>query len=199
MIPHDDESRFGESIDLLVDGELDEASRRILLGRLDTEPDGWKRCGLAFLEAQAWRGAMAPYRGILTHPVVRQSAGNPPSRTGAPNRRRAPWRGVWIARAAMLCVAFGLGWLTRPTSSGEPPTIVGNHRPLEMPPQPVAATVEPNVPPTPSPSYARGRLEREGYQVEKRVILVPGSTRDGRPVGVPVEQVKVRFVGNRAV
>ena len=46
-------------IDLLVDGELPAEARRALLSRLDASPDGWRRCALAFLEAQAWRESFA--------------------------------------------------------------------------------------------------------------------------------------------
>jgi hypothetical protein len=44
-----------EHLDLLVDGELSETERRQLLDSLDREPDGWRRCALAFLEAQCWK------------------------------------------------------------------------------------------------------------------------------------------------
>src|SRR3990172_4689745 len=40
--------------DRLVDGELSPGERRELLASLDGRPDGWRRCALAFLEAQAW-------------------------------------------------------------------------------------------------------------------------------------------------
>ena len=43
------------TLDLLVDGELSPAARRELLIQLDRVPDGWRRCALAFLEAQSWR------------------------------------------------------------------------------------------------------------------------------------------------
>ncbi len=66
-------------LDMLVDGELSEEERREVLLRLDSEPDGWRRCALAFLEAQSWREAMrsvsdesaaaAPgSRRLLAHP-----------------------------------------------------------------------------------------------------------------------------------
>jgi len=42
-------------LDLLVDGELSELQRRELLEALDQEPGGWRRCALAFLEAQCWK------------------------------------------------------------------------------------------------------------------------------------------------
>src|SRR4051794_41175929 len=50
-------------IDRLVDGELDPAGRRALLVHFETEPGGWRRCALAFLEAQSWREALAPLAG----------------------------------------------------------------------------------------------------------------------------------------
>ena len=47
-----------EEVDLLVDGELPEERRAVLLQSLDESDDGWKRVALRFLEAQAWRDAM---------------------------------------------------------------------------------------------------------------------------------------------
>ena len=46
-------------LDRLVDGELSQAERRALLAALDDEPGGWRRCALAFLEAQSWRWQLA--------------------------------------------------------------------------------------------------------------------------------------------
>jgi hypothetical protein len=42
-------------LDRLVDGELGPSQRRELLAALDDEPGAWRRCALAFLEAQSWR------------------------------------------------------------------------------------------------------------------------------------------------
>jgi len=53
-----DRTTTDAAIDRLVDGELDEAERRELLARLENEPDGWRRCALAFLEAQCWKEAL---------------------------------------------------------------------------------------------------------------------------------------------
>jgi hypothetical protein len=51
---HDD-----AAIDRLVAGELDDPERRGLLLALENDPDGWRRCALAFLEDQTWRHAFA--------------------------------------------------------------------------------------------------------------------------------------------
>ena len=45
--------------DRLVDGELSAAERRELLASLDGRPTGWRRCALAFLEAQTWQDELA--------------------------------------------------------------------------------------------------------------------------------------------
>jgi len=186
-----------QEIDLLVDGELDDEARRALLLRLDAEPDGWRRCALAFLEAQAWRGSLATYKPSAVIQESKSSQDLLVHRRLAPIRR-VPKQAIWLARAAILILAFAVGWMVRPyPTTNVAKTPVAN-RPAATTPT-VAATELTSVPSAPPVSYLRGRLEREGYQVEKRVFLVPGSTRDGRPVSVPVEQVKLRFVGNRAV
>ena len=48
--------------DRLVDGSLSEREYRAMLAALDEQPDGWRRCALAFLEAQAWSGEMQQMR-----------------------------------------------------------------------------------------------------------------------------------------
>ena len=73
--------------DRLVDDELSEEERRELLGRLDDEPGGWRRCALAFLEVQCWKQAIRQTpqraRGQVCKPTT-QAAKNP---------QRSPWTG----------------------------------------------------------------------------------------------------------
>jgi hypothetical protein len=45
-------------LDRLVDGELAEIERREVLQTLERQPDGWRQCALAFLEAQSWGEAL---------------------------------------------------------------------------------------------------------------------------------------------
>jgi hypothetical protein len=54
----DDDARF----DRLVDGELSLDEYQALLASLDDEPGGWRRCALAFLEAQALKSELS---GVL--------------------------------------------------------------------------------------------------------------------------------------
>lgn len=107
--PGDDDRAF----DLLVDGELDEAARRELLLKLENTPGGWRRCALAFLEAQSWGsefGAFARERPAA--PVV-AAAPEPMPQTVAPAAKAESfWHSTWgnaLAVAASFALAFGLG------------------------------------------------------------------------------------------
>ena len=54
-------------LDRLVDGELSGSERRQLLESFDKRPEGWRRCALAFLEAQSWREEMGQVaRGLAS-------------------------------------------------------------------------------------------------------------------------------------
>lgn len=91
-------------IDRLVDGELAKDDVRELIAEFDRTPDGWKRCALAFLEAQSWRRAFQS----LTEP-----AGEPPQQPVAvPSKPRAPSRAVIAAVVgAAFLLGAGLTWL----------------------------------------------------------------------------------------
>ncbi len=95
-------------LDKLADGELNEAERRELLLRLDDEPDGWRRCALAFLEAQSWGREMkvlARVEGQAHRAPIGQQQGSV-----ARSVRRMWPDGSWLAMAATVLVAFGVGW-----------------------------------------------------------------------------------------
>lgn len=100
-------------IDLLVDGELDEAQRRELLLRLENTPGAWRRCALAFLEAQAWQEGSQAW---VTEP---KQASDPP--VVAPLVRSSFWQTTWgnlLAVAASFGVAFALGTWYRSNDGG---------------------------------------------------------------------------------
>jgi hypothetical protein len=90
-------------IDRLVDGELSGDVRRELLAALDAQPDGWRRCALAFLESQTWRSEMNRFVAPVAIATTNSPAATHPSQS---SRRH---RGAWLAVAASLLVAFGLG------------------------------------------------------------------------------------------
>jgi len=91
-----------DRIDRLVDGELTGQEYRELLRSLDQHPDGWRRCALAFLEAQAWQRELgAMHRDEIVAPAA-------PSVTLSGRRGRPRWASV-LAVAASFLVTFGLG------------------------------------------------------------------------------------------
>jgi hypothetical protein len=101
------------TIDRLVDGELAPEERRRLLAALEAAPGGWRRCALAFLEAQAWSGEM---KRLVREPApVDARATLAAPRGGAPGRKGYAWAG-WLAAAAAVVVAFGVGREFRPAS-----------------------------------------------------------------------------------
>ena len=94
-------------LDRLVDGELTDAERRRLLESFDQQPEGWRRCALAFLQAQSWREGLGQLLNSSPSASEERSAPVPLSGSG-----RTAWQmsGVrWLALAASLLVAFGLG------------------------------------------------------------------------------------------
>jgi hypothetical protein len=99
-------------IDRLVDGEIDAVERRALLARLEHQPDGWRRCALAFLEAQSWREALSPQLNGAANASVRNFASSSVSLARAERAEGSGrWR-RWSTLAAACLVAFSLGWLT---------------------------------------------------------------------------------------
>jgi hypothetical protein len=129
--------------DLLVDGELNEEDRHRLLTRLDGEPDGWRRCALAFLEAQCWKHALCVLgedavdtgkvgaTGSLSASADTTRADKlpvAPTSTVAPPLPVAPSPGRWrwrpnrvvtaLAMAASFLVAMWLGTVVRDVWQG---------------------------------------------------------------------------------
>jgi hypothetical protein len=107
-----DDTRF----DRLVDEDLNEEERRELLGRLDDEPDGWRRCALAFLQAQCWKQTFAAAPDVRDSLSValrpaETNAGETPALRGR-TQLRSPWLGrlsTLSAMAASFLVAMWLG------------------------------------------------------------------------------------------
>ncbi|HEY5315169.1 MAG TPA: hypothetical protein VIK18_21735 [Pirellulales bacterium] len=112
-----------QRLDRLVDGELPEAERRQLLASLDDQPDGWRRCALAFLEAQSWAEdlrAIAHPAPIVAPPATVQPAVPIRPQSGSSQaawRRASPGMLAALAASVMLCFALGISagrWLDRP-------------------------------------------------------------------------------------
>ncbi|MCA9203939.1 MAG: hypothetical protein KDA59_12865 [Planctomycetales bacterium] len=91
----------------LVDGELTRSEYREVLRSLDDSNDGWRRCALAFLEAQALSEALGP--------AGQSPAADSPqtSESLIVSARRSHVWPVALAAAASFLLAFGLGLVVR--------------------------------------------------------------------------------------
>jgi hypothetical protein len=163
------------SFDRLVDDELSEKERREILGRLDDEPGGWRRCALAFLEAQCWKQSLGE---------ISNDREESPKTTLARNPQRSPWAGrmgLLSAMAASFLVAMWLGtaahraWVGHSDVSGTTGEIAG----------------KPNVP---RPVFTPDRHENALASAQPRNAAAPNPwhtvtvsvPNDGRPlVDVP--------------
>lgn len=99
-------------LDRLVDGELTAHEYSQLVKSLEINPQGWKSCALAFLQAQAFKkdlGAMAQDVAPAKAVVTRRPAASPKSWT------------TWSALAASLMLMFLLGRGSYGPASWSPP------------------------------------------------------------------------------
>ena len=98
-----------ETLDRLVDGEMPADERRQFIASLDARPDGWRRCALAFLEAQSWRGDMR--RLVIDATRSGSDAAVATVAKEAVAQRPARWSqlNTALAIAASVMLAFGLG------------------------------------------------------------------------------------------
>ncbi|HEU5119097.1 MAG TPA: hypothetical protein VFT74_21080 [Isosphaeraceae bacterium] len=197
-------------IDRLVDGELADFERRALLLELDTQPAGWRRCALAFLEAQEWRTALRASSAMPSVPEPRLM----PSK---PNRPKSST--LWLARAAAVLMAFGLGWSMSSRLEQDAPPVAGSRpeKPESPPerietPQPESALARNEAPEPPGesdfpqsppqtilPRPVVGELQRAGYEVEPQRGFMPVRLSDGSIVDLPVEGVQIRQVSRRTL
>jgi len=211
----DDRARF----DLLADDELSESERRQLLGGLDDEPGGWRRCALALLESQEWKRQLGA--------IARQSGTDAADTTPAARRRPGFGGKTLAAMAASFLVALLLGLMIRDLSHRAEP---GRSPPMQVADKTSPQPDRPQMPtqmaadadsitadgdsiavpvgrvddldewlerlPAAVPEEAQRALERSGYRVYQTRELVPMGVEDGRRLVVPVDKVNIRYVGN---
>jgi anti-sigma factor RsiW len=213
--PTDDEILF----DRLVDGELSADERRRLLASLDERPDGWRRCALAFLEAQAWKRQFGQF--VSESGIEKPS----PASVDRPTRRR--YHIGLPALAASLLVAFGLGLTVHegmlspvapdpaaqvaatqapPAGSSQPnrrdgdvvtfwvrDEATGRAQPLRVP-LVDARTLDSQLglefQPA-LPAAVRDQLKAEGYDVQSKRRYAPFWMDSGRSMVVPVEDTRI--------
>jgi hypothetical protein len=181
------ESReYQQQIDRLVDGELNDAERRALLRSFDARPDGWRRCALAFLEAQSWgRTFQAMARegepakaegergrrgeGESLAPRIAPSPLPPLS----PSRKTASRQsGRFFALAASVAAAFAFGWLL--------PDARGPSEPLAGPTAKVAEQAPSERSASPAPRFD------EPFENAVRMVVDEGRNQAPRTVEVPL-------------
>jgi hypothetical protein len=159
-----DDRRF----DRLVDDELNERERRDLLRRLDDEPNGWRQCALAFLEAQCWKQALGSQPTVETAAPTRQLAKSTPRPATV---RRSAWGsmlGTAMAMAASFLLAF---WVFSIVERGRLPIAGNGDQFANVNPQTVRA-----------PSQGVGST-----QAPWRMVTV--KNRDGGPGGITAVRV----------
>jgi hypothetical protein len=201
-------------VDRIVDGSLGPGVLRHALARIDREPDGWKRCTLAFLEAQCWGEA---FRALDATSVLGprcdvelQSLRHVPAKL---DRHRArSWRGV--AAAGIVAASFALGWLSHVSLSREkagpaltvPPTEIVAQKPDHAtnehvipaavdPPRPSRSVSRSAAEPaTPSPAalvqtVAQIRIGHDGTGATVPILAGPGINGDWlRAQALPVSE-----------
>lgn len=114
MSNHSEHSIADQVLDQLADDELSEDQRRQVLSALDLDPQGWRRCAMAFLEAQAWRRAMTGLASSAGSGSTESLPAHRPDGAGAKgcaNRRMID--NSWLATAASIFVAFLVGVLSQ--------------------------------------------------------------------------------------
>jgi hypothetical protein len=208
-------------VDLLVDGELSESARHELLLHLEHEPGGWRRCALAFLEAQCWKAEL----GQIAPPAANEAA---PTKTVAlgPIGRRQSWRQhaatlLSIAASFLLALVMGMGltgnWSGSsshlPSSSHVEATKADDWEMVNLTSDKPAdghqaATV--CVPaqcrdsldqdmlehiPDAIPPEMQQAFERSGHRVVQQREIVPVQMKDGRRLVVPVDHIEIHYVG----
>src|SRR5437762_643992 len=108
--------QFDLWLDRLIDGEVAEPQRRALLSRLEQSPGGWRRCSLAFLEAQAGRdrpadGRGRPRRTIAGARIIRAISQRGQAATiGSDKVGSRAVCGGWAGRLARTGAAAGRRW-----------------------------------------------------------------------------------------
>lgn len=200
-------------LDLLVDGELDDAQRHALLTRLEELPRGWRGCALRFLEAQCLRQEL---RGMVREPASPVTSRTHPSRAAA-RPSHTSWRLV-LSMAACLALAFGIGMLTRDMFNSD--ATRGRAELAQAKQEQAASPRTESAVPSPDttelamasenrvsddwlldaatdvPQGILSALERLGHRVERRHEFWPVGLEDGRLGVVPIERVEIRYVGD---
>jgi hypothetical protein len=178
--------------DRIVDGGMSALELRIAIQALEREPDGWKRCATAFLEAQALSESFRALGRLQQDEAPSQILRLDPG--GGKSGRRHRWLRHAIA-AGIVAASFAIGWIAhgaRPAASTQDSLAV---RPVANQTQPVneLAVSESRSPSNEAeagalPEFSGGRDE-QAPEAPNRAIRAVARIRFGAgdsPAEVPV-------------
>ena len=217
-IVHDFRKHPEQILDRLVDGELGIDDRRALLAAFDDEPGAWRRCALAYIEAQVvgFQLAQMANEPLVAHESARARAVAPAHRGG--------WIAWPLTLAASVLIAFVTGQRLAERQSGLPvsvdtaaeggpgtavvrtessdaesqrdPGTVALHDGKNAIEQPWAESDGPALNAAVRSQAITGALaqqfQRDGFQVDRQQQLWPVELPDGSSVLVPVEEMHIQ-------
>jgi hypothetical protein len=160
-------------IDRIVDGGMTALELRAAVDRFEHEPDGWKRCAVAFLESQV----LAESFRALGQSQNNDSGGQVLPLDVAPARRASRRWPRTVAAAAMVVASFAIGWLAHGTRIGSPArdNLVHNSSFGQRPPMNEVSELEIAAPRNDAPAEDRGRPSGD----PDRMIRAVGTIRFG--------------------
>jgi hypothetical protein len=219
----DEDSRF----DKLVDGALPAAEYKVLLASLEDEPGGWRRCAMAFLEAQAWGREFAAIRRV-EEDGLSAKAEEPVALRPVKNASFIS-ASLLLISAACVILAFGLGLATHSRFfsslnstrvAGQAPPVTAQQANTAEAPELTAMNLVIDgagsegvvVPVIMGKSGAETLVETEpaipdsvlrslrlrGHDIQRQQQFIPVPTGDGRHVIFPVEQYHITPVSSRS-
>jgi len=175
------EQPLDDVIDRIVDGSLSPGELCLALMRLERELDGWKRCTLAFLEAQCWRDAFRALEAPSESGASRERESTQPAGATFVQPRVHWWRSA--AAAAIIAASFVLGWLSH---MSRPRQESGSVLPVSSSPivaaQPHDSPSEPVIPASDGPPRP--------IHADRRFVALRSPTNEGEIVRT-VAQVRI--------
>ncbi|MEQ1906233.1 MAG: hypothetical protein ABL888_18760 [Pirellulaceae bacterium] len=221
-----DEKIASDLIDLLVADELDESHRTRLIHWLEESPERWRKCGLAFLEAQIWQASfheIATDKIVAIQPVVLQTA--PKALT------RNNWVGAVVAAGLVLAFVGGYWW-PKSKTSGEiaartthVPSVADNQgdheltledlenqmlsvdvfrasdsgpmQKIQVPIQAVKNEATVADVNDDLPAEVRRHWESRGFRLKQGQRFLPAKLPDGQQVMLPINQIVADFIGKK--
>jgi hypothetical protein len=217
-------------IQRLVDGELTRPQIQQLLRAAEAEPTMWRELAVAFAEDRILASEARQYaRGeaVLPEGASGQDRYDHMNPTAEQHGSPSAWRsaGLWLAAAAMLLCAAGLGFLagrggtpsipsdllagkaSSPSAATTPASGAYTFQFIDNQGQPIpnaslpllteeaAAQLGYNPARAAIPPALQSEFRRAGYELQPEVKFIEGRMNDGRRVTLPYSDLKIRSYG----